>query len=115
MSLSFWIRDYLYIPLGGSRKGLPRKCFNLLLAMGVCGIWHGLELHYLLWGLFHGALLSVESIMDHFKWQPLRNSLGRGYAPIKTALIFALVTFGWLLFKYRMNEFVPFMKGMVAW
>ncbi len=115
MSLSFWIRDYLYIPLGGSRKGLPRKCGNLLFAMGICGIWHGLEMHYLVWGLYHGFLLAVESVMTHWGWKPLQRILGPTYRPVKVALIFSLVTFSWLLFRYRMPEMAAYLKGMVSW
>jgi alginate O-acetyltransferase complex protein AlgI len=115
MSLSFWIRDYLYIPLGGNRKGLARKCANLMIAMGICGIWHGLELHFLLWGLFHGALMAMESIMSHYRWQPLKRHLGRGYVPIKIAINFSLVTFAWLLFKYSMPEVLVYLRSMIAW
>ena len=113
MSLSFWIRDYVYIPLAGSRKGVARKCLNLLFAMGICGVWHGLELHYLLWGLFHGVLLSLESIFNHNNWHPLRNRLGPAYAPVKVLIIFSLVTFSWLLFKYEVPDFLAYMKGLV--
>jgi D-alanyl-lipoteichoic acid acyltransferase DltB (MBOAT superfamily) len=112
MSLSFWIRDYVYIPLGGNRKGITRKCFNLLLAMGVCGLWHGLELHYLLWGLYHGALLAVESVMAHRNWHPLRSLLGPSYVPVKVVLVFGLVTFSWLLFKYPTPDFLAFLGGL---
>jgi alginate O-acetyltransferase complex protein AlgI len=112
MSLSFWIRDYVYIPLGGNRKGLLRKCANIILAMGVCGIWHGLELHYFLWGLFHGVLLSVESVCNHQNWHPLRNRLGAAYVPVKIVIIFGLVTFSWLLFKYPMPDFLAYMRGL---
>lgn len=113
MSLSFWIRDYVYIPLGGNRKGIWRKCFNLLLAMGICGLWHGLELHYLLWGLFHGVLLAIESILNHYDWHPLRRLLGRAYVPVKVVIVFGLVTFSWLLFKYQMWDFLDYMRGLI--
>jgi alginate O-acetyltransferase complex protein AlgI len=113
MSLSFWIRDYVYIPLGGNRKGLARKCANLILAMGICGIWHGLELHYFLWGVFHGVLLSIESVCNHRNWHPLRNRLGGAYVPVKTVIIFGLVTFSWLLFKYQMPDFLAYMRGLM--
>jgi len=113
MSLSFWIRDYLYIPLGGNRKGLTRKCFNIVVAMGVCGVWHGLELHYLLWGLYHGALMACESIMSHFGWQPLKRVLGPAYIPVKTGIVFGLVTFSWLLFRYPMKQLVIVLGGLV--
>jgi D-alanyl-lipoteichoic acid acyltransferase DltB (MBOAT superfamily) len=113
MSLSFWIRDYLYIPLGGNRRGLARKCLNLIIAMGICGAWHGLEMHYLLWGLYHGALLACESVMSHHGWQPLRRTLGAVYTPVKTALVFGLVTFSWLLFRYPMNQLTLVLRGLV--
>jgi D-alanyl-lipoteichoic acid acyltransferase DltB (MBOAT superfamily) len=113
MSLSFWIRDYVYIPLGGNRRGLARKCLNLIVAMGICGVWHGLELHYLLWGLYHGALLACESVMSHFGWQPLRRTLGPAYTPVKTAIVFGLVTFSWLLFRYPMDQLALVLRGLV--
>jgi alginate O-acetyltransferase complex protein AlgI len=110
MSLSFWIRDYVYIPLGGNRKGLRRKCVNLLIAMAVVGLWHGLTLNYLLWGLFHGGLLTAEQVLAHFKVNvPI-------YAELevpKIALTFVLVSFGWLLFKYPLPQFVVYIGRMV--
>jgi alginate O-acetyltransferase complex protein AlgI len=115
MSLSFWIRDYLYIPLGGNRRGIARKCTNLLVAMGICGIWHGIEMHYLLWGLFHGALLAIESVMRERDWRPMERRCGRLYRPLKLVIVFSLVTFGWLLFKYPMNEFYAYLRGMSPW
>ena len=114
ISLSFWIRDYLYIPLGGSRRGLPRKCFNLLVAMGVCGAWHGLEAHYLLWGLYHGALLSIESLLSAAGWHPLTRLAGPLHRPLKIALVFALATFGWILFRYPLYDVVVYLKGMLG-
>jgi len=113
MSLSFWIRDYVYIPLGGNRKGILRKCLNLLLAMGIIGVWHGLEWHYLLWGLLHGALLAAESLMEYKNWHPLRSLTGPAYAPVKVALVFTLITFSWLLFKYDMPDFIAYMRGLI--
>ncbi len=60
LTFSFWIRDYLYIPLGGSRSGTLRTCLNYLLAFGLGGLWHGANLNYLLWGLLTGFYLSLE-------------------------------------------------------
>lgn len=57
ISLSTWIRDYIYIPLGGSRDGFGRTQFNLLVAMGLSGIWHGSSVNFLLWGLLHGVAI----------------------------------------------------------
>ncbi len=57
ISLSRWLRDYLYIPLGGSRRRWPRVCLNLLLTMALGGLWHGASWHFMLWGVYQGALL----------------------------------------------------------
>jgi alginate O-acetyltransferase complex protein AlgI len=113
MSLSYWIRDYLYIPLGGNRKGINRKCFNLLFAMGICGIWHGLSWNYLLWGLYHGTLLSVESLMVHFGFSNLKNPSSTSTQWFKVVRTFILTSFGWLLFTYPMPEFLIYIKGLI--
>ena len=60
ISLSNWLRTYLYIPLGGNRHGPFRTYLNLMVVMGLGGLWHGAGLSYLLWGLLHGVLLVVE-------------------------------------------------------
>jgi D-alanyl-lipoteichoic acid acyltransferase DltB (MBOAT superfamily) len=110
MSLSYWIRDYLYIPLGGNRKGIIRKCINLIIAMGLAGIWHGLALNYLLWGLFHGILLAGESVMAHFN---VKVPFFGEVKAAQVALTFTLVSFSWLLFKYPFPEFVLYLERMV--
>lgn len=66
ISLSTWIRDYIYIPLGGSRKGWWRTQINLMIAMLLSGIWHGSGWNFLLWGGLHGVALVVLNIGDHF-------------------------------------------------
>ena len=63
ISLSSWFRDYLYIPLGGSRKGQVRKYINLLIVMSVSGLWHGADTTFIVWGTIHGILLIVEGIL----------------------------------------------------
>ena len=87
----------------------------MLVAMGICGLWHGLSWHYLLWGLYHGALLAVESLMAHVGFAPLKRLPSRVYMTVKVFITFCLVTFGWILFRYTMSDFVIYMKGMVAW
>ena len=62
ISLSTWFKDYLYIPLGGNRKGSFRKCLNLLIVFLVSGLWHGAELSFVLWGLIHGVFNVIESL-----------------------------------------------------
>jgi D-alanyl-lipoteichoic acid acyltransferase DltB (MBOAT superfamily) len=110
MSLSYWIRDYVYIPLGGNRKGIARKCVHIIFAMTLVGIWHGLTLNYFLWGLFHGLLLAGESVLGYFN---LTLPFFEKSKAVRIALTFTLVSFSWLLFKYPVPEFVLYLKRMV--
>lgn len=64
MTLSLWLRDYLYIPLGGSRLGARRTKVNLLLTMALGGLWHGAAWHFLLWGVGHGSVLALERVSE---------------------------------------------------
>jgi alginate O-acetyltransferase complex protein AlgI len=64
ISLSLWIRDYIYIPLGGNRFGLPRRILNALTAMALCGLWHGPDWNFVVWGLYHGAGLTVAALLQ---------------------------------------------------
>ncbi|MBE7412554.1 MAG: MBOAT family protein [Leptospiraceae bacterium] len=66
ITLSTWLRDYLYIPLGGSRMGSFRSSFNMLVTMTLGGLWHGANLTYLLWGFFSGLMLWLERILEKF-------------------------------------------------
>ncbi|MBI3297788.1 MAG: MBOAT family protein [Elusimicrobia bacterium] len=96
VTLSEWIRDYLYIPLGGG-KGSPARVFAVLIfTFAVSGLWHGASWHFLLWGLYHGALLVGD--------RGLRLSEGaeRSSPPfqvLRGCVMFALTVFGWLLFR----------------
>jgi D-alanyl-lipoteichoic acid acyltransferase DltB (MBOAT superfamily) len=96
MSLSGWLRDYLYIPLGGNRKGKARTCLNLLLTMGLCGLWHGAALTFIIWGLFHGALLAIQRLFARGKNSP---STSRWLTIMKTLGMFCLVAAGWAIFR----------------
>ena len=91
ISLSTWFRDYLYIPLGGNRKGLFRTCLNSLIVFALCGLWHGASAMFLLWGLWHGLFLTIERLLSKRKL-PSLPLLGHLY----TAFVFL---FGWLLFR----------------
>jgi alginate O-acetyltransferase complex protein AlgI len=64
ISLSTWIKDYLYIPLGGNRKGTVRTYVNLLVAMTLCGLWHGASWNYVAWGLYNGIFLALHRVFD---------------------------------------------------
>ncbi len=93
VTLSSWLRDYLYIPLGGSRKGERRRDANLLVTMGLGGLWHGAAFSFMGWGLYHGGLL-----VAHRHLQRLNVRLA---ATVATALTFVLVTIGWVFFRMR--------------
>jgi alginate O-acetyltransferase complex protein AlgI len=90
ISLSSWIRDYVYVPLGGSRAGSGRTALNLLLAFGVSGLWHGAAYNFVVWGLWHGALLVI-----HRAWSSRGMQLPKLAA---VALTFVAVNLGWTFF-----------------
>lgn len=93
ISLSTWIRDYLYIPLGGSRHGLARTCISLLLTMGIAGMWHGSDSwNFLLWGLAHGFALVAAHLWRFYKLPKIPNLLSR-----VVTLLF--VCMAWVVFR----------------
>ena len=89
ISLSTWFKEYLYIPLGGNRKGEARTIFNKLIVFMATGIWHGANLTFLVWGLFHGLFITLE----YKKWIPLKNKV---FSHIYTMLI---VICGFVIFR----------------
>lgn len=70
ISLSSWLKDYVYIPLGGSRRGKFRHYFNIIFTMFLGGIWHGQTLSFVLWGCFHGVIVTLNHFFDEKKWLP---------------------------------------------
>jgi len=96
ISLSSWLRDYLYIPLGGNRKGPLRQYFNLLLTMLLGGLWHGASWKFVAWGGFHGGMLAIERATS--KWRvPLFNYLW--FRISGGVLTFHLIAFCWIFFR----------------
>ena len=92
MTLSRFLRDYLYIPLGGNRKGRVRTYVNLMITMVLGGLWHGASWNFVLWGGFHGAGLSAEHAID--------GRVGRRTpAWLRWFFVFNLVVLGWILFR----------------
>ena len=69
ISLSTWLRDYLYIPLGGNRKGTPRMYINIMLTMLIGGLWHGASWNFVFWGGLHGVSLAIHKAW--MAWDPL--------------------------------------------
>ena len=115
ISLSTWIRDYLYIPLGGNRHGAVRRALNAAIAFAICGLWHGADWNFVLWGLLHGSGLVIS--------QNYRKALG----PVGSAIAFAFdrvpllgivvtflfVGFSWILFFYPVSTAITMMRLLV--
>ena len=93
ISLSTWLRDYLYIPLGGSRRGLPRTYANLFIVMFLGGLWHGASWNFVIWGCCHGFLLAAERAM------PGRSLWSGAPRFVQIALSFTLISLLWVLFR----------------
>ena len=91
LTLSGWFRDYVYIPLGGSRKGRARTVFNKLLVFLATGLWHGTGWTFVLWGLWHGAFCGAETLLDRNKTLKTH-----WYGHVYTLLV---VIFGFVLFR----------------
>jgi alginate O-acetyltransferase complex protein AlgI len=102
ISLSVFLRDYIYIPLKGGRAGNKRKIINILAVFIVCGIWHGSSLTFLLWGMLHGLFIILELITARVV---SRGTLENKYIPteivsaVKIFSTFLLVSFAWVLFR----------------
>jgi alginate O-acetyltransferase complex protein AlgI len=106
MSLSFWLRDYLYIPLGGSRGSALLAGRNLLLTMFLGGLWHGAAWTFVVWGLYHGALLAGNACLARLGWVPRSR-------PLAVAATFLSVVVGWVLFRARtINEALAMLGSM---
>ena len=94
ISLSTWLKDYLYIPLGGSRKGRGRTVLNKMIVFLVCGIWHGANVTFLFWGLYHGLLLLLEEVVPFFRRK--HSASGRLFLHLYTLLA---VLIGFVFFR----------------
>lgn len=108
ISLSSWFRDYLYIPLGGSRKGYIRTYANLLIVFLLCGLWHGANWTFVIWGLYHGCFLVLE-----------RNRLGKYLQSrlpmlVKHLYVILVVFIGWVFFRSETLAYaLGYLKAMV--
>jgi D-alanyl-lipoteichoic acid acyltransferase DltB (MBOAT superfamily) len=98
ISLSTWLRDYLYIPIGGSRGDAAEITRNLIVTMTLCGLWHGAGFLFALWGFYHGVLLALYRYVPYDKY--LRAILGNAFGnALAIFLTFNLVCVGWALFR----------------
>lgn len=94
-SLSYWLRDYLYISLGGNRKGIKITYRNLMLTMLLGGLWHGSSWNFIIWGGIHGVVLSIEKYLKSNRTSNISNKLSfLGYP-----LTFSIVLFSWIFFR----------------
>lgn len=99
ITLSHWFRDYIYIPLGGSRRTWPRNAFNLLTTMLICGLWHGAANGFVVWGLYHAVLIIAYRVVRVVVPYPTGTIFKHFHNIIGWAATFACVQFGWLFFR----------------
>ena len=92
ITLGAWFRSYIYIPLGGNRKGLPRTIINLLIVWAVTGIWHGASWNFMLWGVYFGVLIIIERLFMGKVLEKIPSFFSWLYT-------FVLVVFGWVMFE----------------
>lgn len=103
ISLSSWFRDYLYIPLGGNRKGILRKYMNIMIVFLTSGLWHGASWHFVIWGAIHGVYQIIGDMTKNVR-QKLREILGIKdgkfiHVFFKRVVTFVLVCFSWIFFR----------------
>ncbi|WNH08617.1 MBOAT family O-acyltransferase [Thalassobellus suaedae] len=108
ISLSTWFRDYVYIPLGGSRQGKYKTYFNLFIVFLVSGLWHGAAMTFVIWGAIHGVIIVIEKATYEFK-KPVYSKLGLLKNNVSNKSFFVFITFiivcfAWVFF--RANSFV---------
>jgi len=108
ISLSTWFRDYLYIPLGGNRKGVFRTYANLIIVFFITGMWHGASWNFIIWGLFHGFFLVLERLgLDKFL-ERLPRIIGYFYT-------WTVVLAGWVFFRAEtLHEATAYLEGMFS-
>ncbi len=108
ISLSSWFRDYLYIPLGGNRKGVRREHFNLLLVFLLCGFWHGANWNFVIWGLFHGIFL----ILERQLWMTW---LTRFPSLLRHTYTLLVVLVGWVFFRAEtLQQALTWLQSMLG-
>ncbi|SCJ08377.1 D-alanyl-lipoteichoic acid biosynthesis protein DltB [uncultured Ruminococcus sp.] len=103
ISLSTWFKEYVYIPLGGNRKGVKRQILNLLIVWGLTGLWHGAAYNFVLWGLYYGLLLILEKFV-------LKKFLDRPPSFVQHIYTLFIIIIGWGLFYFtdvgQLGEFM---------
>lgn len=118
ISLSTWLRDYLYIPLGGSRRGAVRTYLNLLVTMFLGGLWHGAAWNFVAWGVWHGAMLAIERATGFAgSRESVRTRIGSAFIGTACgwAITMLIVLFGWMLFRSSSwSQFQALLTGLMS-
>jgi alginate O-acetyltransferase complex protein AlgI len=118
ISLSTWLRDYLYIPLGGNKKGRIRTYINLLITMLLGGLWHGAATRFLIWGALHGFALAIERYFKERFISSDKKTKNQSVAQVTKAvqwlLTFHFICFCWIFFRAQNLESVWEMLHTVA-
>ncbi|MBQ2971265.1 MAG: MBOAT family protein [Ruminococcus sp.] len=108
ISLGTWFREYVYIPLGGNRKGVFRQIINLLIVWFLTGFWHGASYNFILWGLYFGVILIIEKFI-------LKKWLDKSPAFIQHLYSLILILFGWVIFYFTdIGDFIAFAVSMFS-
>ncbi|WP_177190007.1 MBOAT family O-acyltransferase [Flagellimonas taeanensis] len=109
ISLSTWFRDYVYIPLGGSKKGEIRSHANMWVTMTLSGLWHGAQINFILWGMYHSAALSIERLANKF-FTPI---FKLNFSILKWSATLFAVLVGWVFFRASsIDQIVFVLNGM---
>ena len=112
ISLSRWLRDYLYIPLGGNHHGRLKTLRNLAITMFLGGLWHGAGFGFIVWGIYHGLLLILYRLLPIDRL--LRERLGGAGSILAIILMFNLVSIGWIFFRASSAELLPLFASLTA-
>lgn len=112
ITLSRWLRDYLYIPLGGNKEGGLLTARNLLITMFLGGLWHGAGVFFIVWGLYHGLLLVLYRFFPIHEY--LNAAFGRFGNVLATIIFFHLVCLGWIFFRASPEQFWPIVNSILA-
>lgn len=112
ISLGTWFREYVYIPLGGNRRGIFRQMVNIFVVWFLTGLWHGAYWNFVLWGLYYGIILVIEKIfLKSKKWKQISEKLPNVIKHFYTML---LVMFGWSIFSWQdMNDGTGYIKALL--
>ena len=114
ITLSFWLRDYLYIPLGGNRVPLWRNYFNLFITMVIGGLWHGASWLFVLWGAWHGLLLVFHKLFMRLRGNRKDKPANKVAHVLGVLLTFHLVAIGWVFFRADSLTVVGEMASQIA-